>query len=315
MKEHNERMAIVMQQKTTIRDWIARPVILPLIISLGVMMFQQTTGINAIIFYTVSIFQSTGNNIDGRYATIIVGVVQLVFTAASGFLVSLYENIKSKISVNVQSFMLYRFFTQVDRYGRRILLIGSAISSSIALATLGIFFSLQRQWGDEEATKVLGWLPLVSIMAFFGTYSAGMSNVPFIIMGEMFPFRYRSILGGMSSSFNLFASFVMVRFFPDMMKGLGKDGTFYFFTGCTLVSVVFVYFLLPETKGKTLEEVEQLFSSRNSRQSKGNNVFKKNSVGVFYISNNNSPSKNENVKRQTEGLVQLNHFKSYVRID
>lgn len=207
-------------------------------------------------------------------------------------------------------------FSQVDRYGRRILLIGSAISSSIALSTLGIFFSLQKQWGDAEASKQLGWLPLVSVMAFFITYSAGMSNVPFIIMGEMFPFRYRSLLGGMSSSFNLLATFVIVRFFPDMVKGLGKDGTFYLFASCTLVSAVFAYFLLPETKGKTLEEVEKLFTSKNNHRASmlalqlGDKIFKKNSVRVFHISNDIQYVTDGNVARNRSpiDLKRIVHF-------
>lgn len=70
------------------------PVIKPLAISLGVMLFQQTTGINAIVFYTVSIFQAAGSTIDERYATIIVGAVQLVFTIASGSLVNNNFSIK-----------------------------------------------------------------------------------------------------------------------------------------------------------------------------------------------------------------------------
>lgn len=90
MKEHNERMAVVMRKKTTVTDFIAGPVIRPLIISLAVMMFQQTTGINAIVFYTVTIFQTAGSTIDGRYATIIVGAVQFTFTVASGFFVRLF---------------------------------------------------------------------------------------------------------------------------------------------------------------------------------------------------------------------------------
>ena len=131
---------------------------------------------------------------------------------------------------------------------------------------MGTFFYFQRQWGDKEATRHLGWLPLVSLIVFFITYSGGMSNVPFIIMGEMFPTQFRSLLGAITSSFHLFCTFVAVYFFPNMLKAMGKDGTFYFFTGCTLLSAVFVYFLLPETKGKTLEEIEQLFSWRESQQ-------------------------------------------------
>lgn len=176
----------------------------------------------------------------------------------------------------------------MDRFGRRILLIGSAITTSASLAALGIFFSLQKHWGDAEASEQLGWLPLVSLMAFFVTYSAGMSNVPFIIMGEMFPSRFRSLLGGISSSFNLFCTFVTVRFFPDMLKGLGKDGTFYFFTGCTLFSAIFVYFYLPETKGKTLEDMEQLFTSETRNRLKKNNLTKTDSTRAFHAPVNES---------------------------
>ncbi|KAK4011374.1 hypothetical protein OUZ56_020488 [Daphnia magna] len=247
IKEHQERVAIKSGQDDTVmqqfRDVLTSgPVVKPLAISLSIMLFQQTTGINAIVFYTVSIFQTAGSSMDGTYATIIVGAVQLIFTVASGFL--------------------------VDRCGRRMLYIVSAITTSIPLTAMGTFFYFQHQWGDQEATDYFGWLPLVSLMVFFITYSGGISNVPFIIMGEMFPLRYRSLLGGISSSFHLFCTFVVVRFFPDMLREMGKDGTFYFFAGCTLLSAIFVYFLLPETKGKTLEEMEQLFSSNNLSESR-----------------------------------------------
>ncbi|KZS11507.1 Uncharacterized protein APZ42_024316 [Daphnia magna] len=233
MKEHHEKTA---SSHGSIRlgDLMRCPVMKPFGISLGIMFFQQATGINAMIFYTVSIFQVAGSSIESRYATIIVGGVQLVFTIASGFF--------------------------VDRYGRRILLLGSAAITSISLTSMGTFFYFQRIWGADTATELLGWLPLVSLIVFFVAYSGGMSNVPFIIMGEMFPSQYRTMLGTITSSFNLIVTLVIVRFFPDMLIHLGNDVTFFIFAGCTLSSIAFVYFLLPETKGRTLEEMEELFS-------------------------------------------------------
>jgi facilitated trehalose transporter len=139
--------------------------------------------------------------------------------------------------------------------------LGSAAVTSISLAAMGVFFYFQRIWGEADATLHLGWLPLVSLMVFMAAYSCGLSNVPFIVMGELFPTRYRTFLGTISSSFNLIVTLIVVRFFPDMLTGLGKDVTFFVFTGCTLTCIVFVYFLLPETKGKTLEDMEQLFSN------------------------------------------------------
>jgi len=69
----------------TSRDLLSGAALKPLGISMGIMFFQQFTGINAVVYYTVSIFQSAGSSIDSRYATIIVDFVQLLFTAASGF--------------------------------------------------------------------------------------------------------------------------------------------------------------------------------------------------------------------------------------
>lgn len=75
------------QQEIQPRELMKGSVLKPLGISMGIMFFQQFTGINAMIFYTVSIFKSAGTTLDGRYATIIIGFVQLIATAGSGFLV------------------------------------------------------------------------------------------------------------------------------------------------------------------------------------------------------------------------------------
>ncbi|KZS13711.1 Uncharacterized protein APZ42_021097 [Daphnia magna] len=222
------------QQEIQPRELLKGSVLKPLGISMGIMFFQQFTGINAMIFYTVSIFKSAGTTLDGRYATIIIGFVQLIATAGSGFL--------------------------VDRFGRRFLLLSSAAIVSGALAAMGSFFYMQAQWGPALATETLGWLPLLSLIVFFIAYSGGYANVPFILMGEMFPARYRSILGPLSSSFNLCCTFTVVRSFPLMQISMEKYGAFWFFMCCTLVGIVFVYFLLPETKGKTLDDIEKLFS-------------------------------------------------------
>ncbi|XP_057381612.1 facilitated trehalose transporter Tret1-2 homolog [Daphnia carinata] len=234
--KENQEKSDKKKHKIQPRELLKGSVLKPLSISLGIMFFQQSTGINAMVFYTVNIFKSAGSSIDGRYATIIVGVVQLIATAFSGFF--------------------------VDRYGRRILLLGSAVIVSCSLAAMGSFFYMQEQWGAALATEKLGWLPLLSLVVFFIAYSGGYANVPFILMGELFPARYRSILGPLSSSFNLCCTFIVVRSFPVMQVTMTKYGAFWFFMCCTLVGIAFVYFLLPETKGKTLEDIEKIFSAK-----------------------------------------------------
>ena len=138
MKEHHQRMSD--GRKGNFSGMFTGSVMKPLGISLGLMLFQQTTGINAIIFYTVSIFQTAGSSIDDRHATIIVGAVQLVFTVASGFLVGYFI-----VSLNQNVLLLTAFAVQqVDRCGRRVLFLSSAITTAVPLAAMGTFFYFQR---------------------------------------------------------------------------------------------------------------------------------------------------------------------------
>lgn len=88
MKDHHEKSKSSQQDGIKFKDLMKKPVMKPFGISLGIMFFQQFTGVNAMVFDTVSIFQEAGSSIESRFATIIVGGVQLVFTIASGFLVS-----------------------------------------------------------------------------------------------------------------------------------------------------------------------------------------------------------------------------------
>jgi len=241
------------QQSVKLKELLKGSVLKPLGISLSLMFFQQFTGINAIVYYTIQIFASAGSSIEPRYATIISGTVQFVATAFSGSL--------------------------VDRFGRKVLLLGSGCLVTISLAALGSFFYLQKEWGEKEATESLGWLPLVSIMVFFIAYSGGFANVPFIIMGEIFPGRVRTILGPAVSSFNLLCTFTVVRSFPAMTAGIGKYGAFWLFMCCTVAGMIFIFFLLPETKGRPLEEIERIF--------KGEKVLDpaKSSVAVIGVTN------------------------------
>ena len=71
---------------------------------------------------------------------------------------------------------------------------------------MGVFFYFQRIWGEADATLHLGWLPLVSLIVFMAAYSCGLSNVPFIVMGEVFPTRYRTFLGTISLLLSIWLS-------------------------------------------------------------------------------------------------------------
>lgn len=85
------------KEEVHFRDIFKGPVFKPLLVSMSIMFFQQFTGINAMVFHTVSIFQDAGSTIDGRYATIIVRIVQLLATISSGFMVSKRRKQRKKL--------------------------------------------------------------------------------------------------------------------------------------------------------------------------------------------------------------------------
>ena len=157
------------QEAIRLRDLIKGSVLKPLLLSMGLMCLQQFSGINAIIYFTVSIFQASGSSLERHLSSVIVGAVQFVATIFSMFL--------------------------VDRAGRRILLFFSGSVMSVALAALGTFFYLKNTSPtpeeQQDVVDSLGWLPLASLILFIIAYSCGYANVPFLIMGELFPAKYR----------------------------------------------------------------------------------------------------------------------------
>lgn len=122
-----------------------RSTIKAVFISLGLMFFQQMSGINAVIFYTKDIFEAADTGIDSGLATIIVGIMQV-------------------ISVFVSSII-------VDKAGRRLLLLPSAVTMSVCTILLGVYFFMKDQ--DKESVASLGWLPIAALCVFIILFSLG----------------------------------------------------------------------------------------------------------------------------------------------
>jgi facilitated trehalose transporter len=141
---------------------------------------------------------------------------------------------------------------------------------AISLTGLGAFVYVKKAWEElsvldertvQEQTLLaeLGWLPLLCLMSFIISYSVGFGAVPQLVMGELFPLEYRHRLGTISASFSLGCTFLVVRTFPLMANSMGLAGVYGLYAACCLIAVVFVAIFLPETKGKTLEEISKFF--------------------------------------------------------
>jgi facilitated trehalose transporter len=141
-----------------IYELLKRSNLKPLSISLGLMFFQQLSGINAVIFYTVSIFKDAGSTIDGNLCTIIVGIVNFIAVFIATVL--------------------------IDRLGRKILLYISGTAMIITLFVLGGFFYYKNAGNDISQ---IGWLPLAAFVIYVVGFSLGFGPIPWLMLGEILP--------------------------------------------------------------------------------------------------------------------------------
>lgn len=230
----------------SLKDLLDPPIMKPVLICLGLMLFQQFSGVNAVIFYTVDIFKSAGTDIDPALAGIIVGIAQVVATLAASFL--------------------------MDRAGRKMLLLISDVTMCIFLVCLGVFFYFKESGDEGNADNAsiasdIGILPLISLIVFIVAFSLGYGPIPWLMMGELLPPHIKGLAGSIATSFNWILAFFVTKFFSDMKKGLGGAWCYWLFAIVCAAGTVFVFIFVPETKGKSLDEIQKYFGADTSTAS------------------------------------------------
>jgi sugar porter (SP) family MFS transporter len=195
---------------------------LVLLIGLFLAVFQQWCGINTVFNYADEIFTAAGYGVsDTLFNIVITGSVNLIFT-------------------------LVAIFT-VDKWGRKKLLVLGSIGLALNYLLLGsaFYFGLK------------GIPVLVLVVTAIAIYAMSLAPIVWVILSEIFPNRIRG--GAMAlATFALWvACFILTYTFPLLNKTLGASGTFWLYAGICLVGFLFILAKLPETKGKSLEEIEK----------------------------------------------------------
>ncbi|KAM4578851.1 solute carrier family 2, facilitated glucose transporter member 8 [Fundulus diaphanus] len=207
----------------------------PLLISVLLMFFQQMTGINAIMFYAENIFEQAHFK-ESDLASVIVALIQVVFTGIAALI--------------------------MDRAGRKVLLVVSGVAMMISTTTFGVYFYLVSKAASTAAAEPppdLTWLALASMAIFIAGFAIGWGPIPWLIMSEVIPIRVRGFAGATVVLSNWGMAFVVTKSFQDMMILLTSAGTFWLFACMCALNVVFTVIFVPETKGKTLEQIEAIF--------------------------------------------------------
>lgn len=191
------------------------------------MAFQQFTGVNCIVFYVEEIFLDAGGSVQGSNAAIMVGGAQLAACLVSTLV--------------------------VDRAGRRPLLLISGTVMAACCTTLGAFFFMKSHGQDVSG---LGWLPVASVCLYFIIFSLGFGPVPWVMLGELFAPEVKGAATAVASAVSWWLTFLTTCQFQPLVDAIGEGPTFWGFAALTALGVLFVAVCVPETKGRTLEQIQ-----------------------------------------------------------
>jgi len=197
-----------------------------MLVGVGLAVAQQITGINTVIYYAPTIFKFAGLSSASVaiLASVGVGVVNVALTVVAMQL--------------------------IDRVGRRPLLLVSLAGMALSLFVLGLAFSLPQLSGS------LGWIAVVSLMVYVGSFAVGLGPVFWLVLSEIYPLRIRGRAMSVGTAANWSANLMVAVSFLTLTHVVGRPATFWLYAIVSIGAWLFAFFLVPETKGRSLEEIE-----------------------------------------------------------
>ena len=196
-----------------------------LIVGIGLAVLQQFVGINTIIYYAPTIINSTGVGVSTSIlATVGVGIVNVLFTFVAIWL--------------------------IDKLGRKKLLLFGLTGMTIATFALGLGFVLPSLSG------IVAWVTLGGMFLYVASFAASFGPVLWVMLPEIFPLKVRGSAVGVSSLSNWAANFTVALLFPVLVAALSQTPVFWGLGVICILSMVFIHFIVPETMGRSLEEIE-----------------------------------------------------------
>ena len=207
------------KSKVSIQKWM----LVPIFVGVGLMFVQICTGINTIIYFAPTIFKLAGfaDNIGAIYATIGIGIVNFLMTFVA--------------------------IAYTDKFGRKPLLYIGLSGMLISMLTLSWGFTL------GEAGK---WLAVVSLVVYIASFAMSLGPICWIMVSEIMPLKIRGFAMSAATASNFIFNSIIVFSFLPLLDIIGKNNTFLIFGLTIVLSLFFVYFFVPETKGISLEKIE-----------------------------------------------------------
>tara|TARA_R110002033_G_scaffold142403_1_gene180731 strand:+ start:1229 stop:2479 length:1251 start_codon:yes stop_codon:yes gene_type:complete len=271
-------------EKVAIKDLLKRSLRYILVVGLIVGILQQITGINAVYFYATSIFKQTGIGTDASFSSgVLLSTVTVIFTfvamylidrtgrrplllvgtagialslllCAYGFKQATYTLTSEKIATfqfadakKLQPYVNQLFENDVDFKNSMKQVLGNQVYSKNDGAIL------------EAATSMNATLVLIGILGFIACFAFSLGPVMWVLLSELYPIKYRGLAIGVIAFVNSFISSVVQLIFPWELSNLGNAMSFFIFGAIAFIGFFILLKILPETKGKSLEQIENEF--------------------------------------------------------
>lgn len=197
-------------------------------ICLVLVLTQDLCGFTVILFYMQLIFEAAGMALSAEMCSLIVSVFILTTSFISPFF--------------------------IDRSGRRFLTSTSAFGMSLTLGILGLYFFA------KNVPLSLSWIPLASLILYILAHNFGISSVPYTLISELFPTKIKNTISTAVPCIGWSVSFVITNSYNSMNNTLGRAGTFWVFAGFSFLTGVFSILFVPETKGKSFSEIQEMIA-------------------------------------------------------
>lgn len=223
--------ADALAEKGSLKELFMPAMRLVMVIGITVAILQQITGINSVFFYAPMIFEQSGIGTDASFMqAVLVGIVNLVFTIVS--------------------------IALIDKLGRRPLMIAGLVVIAASMMLLAYGFGSASMSPEGELIGMNPTLILVGILSFVAGFGVSLGPVMWVLFSELFPNRIRGIAISFVGLINSSVSFIVQLVFPWELENFGPSITFMIYGSFAIVGLIMVMKILPETKGRSLEELE-----------------------------------------------------------
>ena len=218
-------------EKGSLKDLLLPSMRLVLTIGIVIAILQQITGINSVFFYAPMIFEQSGIGTDASFMqAVLVGIVNVVATVVA--------------------------IALIDKLGRRPLLISGLVIIASSMLLLAYSFSSASYGPGGELIDMNATMVLIGILSFVAGFGISLGPVMWVLFSELFPNRLRGIAISFCGLINSSISFLVQLVFPWELENFGPATTFLIYGSFAIVGLIFVMRVLPETKGKSLEELQ-----------------------------------------------------------